>query len=439
MNQLPCTFAAMLFVTSAWAVGDVVGPAAATNNAVARFDGPTGKVIKNSTATISDAGLLDTSEISTHRFTLGAPAMLGGQNLLQTQSYTGTSLATVGENMNMISTTADDAAMDTDHGINFLNNFRIEHQWGGPAMKGGRQSFFVDSDQEGGPSSSANNNRNYVSISAWMNSSSGDGGTGLTPASAKGAYFALSPAVFLRSGATNVLEAAGAEFNVAVESGASVYYKTLLSLVGHSTDAVHGTRYDAMLSLSNQGGVAWNDGILFSAANASHPIAASGTLVRTEGGNFANGIDLSDANITGSPFKSSGFRVDGAGSVNGNHGVFNEVTIGGNGQSAYLYSSPSTDLYFGTQSAKVIYFVTNNTIRGAMSSNGSVEFNAGINNTSIGTAIPNSGSFSSLRVVSAPPGSANSVGTAGTITWDSNYLYVCVAANTWKRLALSSW
>lgn len=30
-------------------------------------------------------------------------------------------------------------------------------------------------------------------------------------------------------------------------------------------------------------------------------------------------------------------------------------------------------------------------------------------------------------------------GNAGEICWDSNYVYVCVAANTWRRAALSAW
>lgn len=38
--------------------GDVVGPASATDNAVARFDGTTGKLLQNSTATLSDGGAL---------------------------------------------------------------------------------------------------------------------------------------------------------------------------------------------------------------------------------------------------------------------------------------------------------------------------------------------------------------------------------------------
>ena len=39
-----------------YGTGDVVGPASATDNAVARFDGTTGKLIQNSVVTISDTG-----------------------------------------------------------------------------------------------------------------------------------------------------------------------------------------------------------------------------------------------------------------------------------------------------------------------------------------------------------------------------------------------
>jgi hypothetical protein len=37
------------------------------------------------------------------------------------------------------------------------------------------------------------------------------------------------------------------------------------------------------------------------------------------------------------------------------------------------------------------------------------------------------------------PASSTSTGTVNTIAIDTNYLYICVATNTWKRVALSSW
>ena len=39
----------------------------------------------------------------------------------------------------------------------------------------------------------------------------------------------------------------------------------------------------------------------------------------------------------------------------------------------------------------------------------------------------------------SPPTSATSSGRVGEITYDSDYVYVCIATNTWKRSQLSSW
>lgn len=37
------------------------------------------------------------------------------------------------------------------------------------------------------------------------------------------------------------------------------------------------------------------------------------------------------------------------------------------------------------------------------------------------------------------PSSATDFGHQGEIRWDANYIYICVATDTWKRVALSSW
>lgn len=55
---------AVEWATVAAGTGDVVGPASATDNALARFDLATGKLIQNSTATLSDAGLLTATSFS---------------------------------------------------------------------------------------------------------------------------------------------------------------------------------------------------------------------------------------------------------------------------------------------------------------------------------------------------------------------------------------
>lgn len=36
------------------------------------------------------------------------------------------------------------------------------------------------------------------------------------------------------------------------------------------------------------------------------------------------------------------------------------------------------------------------------------------------------------------PASSTATGTTGAITYDANFLYICVAKNTWKRIALTA-
>ena len=40
---------------------------------------------------------------------------------------------------------------------------------------------------------------------------------------------------------------------------------------------------------------------------------------------------------------------------------------------------------------------------------------------------------------SSVPATASSAGTAGDVAYDADYLYVCVALNTWKRVAIATW
>lgn len=37
------------------------------------------------------------------------------------------------------------------------------------------------------------------------------------------------------------------------------------------------------------------------------------------------------------------------------------------------------------------------------------------------------------------PASATAAGTTGEIAWDADYIYVCIATNTWKRVAIATW
>lgn len=50
-------------------------------------------------------------------------------------------------------------------------------------------------------------------------------------------------------------------------------------------------------------------------------------------------------------------------------------------------------------------------------------------------------SVASLRLTGTdtPPSNPTSVGTKGEIRWSDDYLYRCIATNTWRRVALSTW
>ena len=41
--------------------------------------------------------------------------------------------------------------------------------------------------------------------------------------------------------------------------------------------------------------------------------------------------------------------------------------------------------------------------------------------------------------VSKTPASAAAAGIAGDICWDANYIYVAVANDSWKRVAIAAW
>lgn len=47
--------------------------------------------------------------------------------------------------------------------------------------------------------------------------------------------------------------------------------------------------------------------------------------------------------------------------------------------------------------------------------------------------------YSNPQSPTMTPASATALGVVGEWAWDASYIYVCTAANTWKRAALSTW
>lgn len=107
---------------SSAASGDVYGPASATDNAIARFDGTTGKIIQNSVITIADTtgnmagvGTISSGAITSSSLTSTRVLYAGTSGLIQdsaNMTFNGTTLTVTGIN-NTGNTTLGDAAGDT--------------------------------------------------------------------------------------------------------------------------------------------------------------------------------------------------------------------------------------------------------------------------------------------------------------------------------------
>lgn len=122
--------------------------------------------------------------------------------------------------------------------------------------------------------------------------------------------------------------------------------------------------------------------------------------------------------------------------------AFTTVAASGNithntGTVVNVLGSGGGDGIVGTVSNHDLVLFQNNTIRARLSSNG-------FNSTTIGASSPAPGTFTTavadtLIISTHTPSSASDTGTAGTITWDASFIYVCVATNTWKRVAIATW
>jgi hypothetical protein len=194
----------------------------------------------------------------------------------------------------------DDADADTD----FMIGFRVRHQFGGSAMKGGREAL-SGTGWLTAASNSGNTNRNYVGLQGKMLAQSGDGGTN-TGAGALGAIFGTGGAAYAYAAATNLLGIEGAEFNTFTEAGSSAKHMAGISIVG--CQATRGATIDAGIRIGAQAAVGvfgphvgWKWGVVFTDENGADPLYSGSTLIGTQfqvTKTILRGIDLSQFTMT---------------------------------------------------------------------------------------------------------------------------------------------
>jgi lysophospholipase L1-like esterase len=173
--------------------------------------------------------------------------------------------------------------------------------------------------------------------------------------------------------------------------------------------------------------------------NQNTAFGNSALIANTSGSsNAANGFNALLANTSGS--FNSGF---GNGSLSGiTTGTYN-VGLGFNSGSGITTGSYNVVIgsYTGTLTS------TSNTVvvadgqgneRFRVSSTGNMGLGTNAPTISDGIGLHISGKL--IRLTTAKtPASATDTGNAGEICWDANYIYVCVASNSWRRTAIAVW
>lgn len=215
---------------------------------------------------------------------------------------------------------------------------------------------------------------------------------------------------------------------LAVESASSgtpaAGFGPVIGLYGQSTTTAR----------RNMGGI----GAVWTTATDASRTANVQVYTTLNGTTSVTGTFASDGSFTATgDLKSTQSSTGTIGSVltNSNATGAAAVTLVNSGASGHSFTFGSAGSTSGLTAARSKFFVYDNTAAAtvfiadstAASLPGTLAV-AGVLTASGGIVVPTS-----------TPASASAAGTAGTITWDASFIYVCTAANTWKRVAIATW
>ncbi len=92
----------------------------------------------------------------------------------------------------------------------------------------------------------------------------------------------------------------------------------------------------------------------------------------------------------------------------------------------------------GTATTKKITVA--NLMKSDLTGNATTATTAATVTTAAQPAITSVGTLTSLQVAAAAaPSAASDPGNIGEIAWDTGYVYICTASNTWERVAIATW
>lgn len=190
----------------------------------------------------------------------------------------------------------------------------------------------------------------------------------------------------------------------------------------NSTNAQTFRLYNTFTDASNyeRGFFRWSSNVLEIGAES----AGTGTLNRTVRISAYDTID----------FRNTQFSYS-MGSVSGGRWSFNAA--------AFISNVCGLESNYGFQLAST------RTLGWVSSTNTAVAPDTALSRNAAGVVEVNNGTAGTFRDLivrnlrmSAPtgvPATAGATGTEGSIRWDADYIYICTAANTWKRVAIATW
>ena len=200
----------------------------------------------------------------------------------------------------------------------------------------------------------------------------------------------------------------------------------------------------AVNEIANAGPIGTGNGV---------PGGSSGILQYNNSGNFGGigSVDVANGRITVTSieansvvgFKSmtgNGFEAGGGGSINyisyiGEPAVRFTNGDSGAGHAALRLTSQDTSLQIANLAGNINAVILTN---GTISTTGNITTTQNLQVTG-STTLDGLVALGTNRINRALQSkNNNSTGTAGDISWDANYIYICTATNTWKRVALST-
>ena len=196
--------------------------------------------------------------------------------------------------------------------------------------------------------------------------------------------------------------------------GASAGAGTFTSITGTSLDMNGLADFSGNLNLSNAGGTK-----LGRTDNTGFLSVVAGSSIN----NGANLFLYGDTYPTNHNF----------GILNADTVIFRPVAY----TPEYVRFVDGTGAVFNENGADVDFRIESDTNTHAFFLQGS-DGNVGIGTSSPTNALDVAGDSIRIRT-SQTPATASASGNQGEIAWDANYIYICVATNTWKRVAISTW